>query len=484
MTYIPENAADSHEMPVTGVAEKLLRRYTAPLGVIDVSHSQAHYLRLTAWLSDRFPLLEQIYSRRQLDDSTLAVPGVFVYREQPRMVAQFFNNTLTQDGDNNHTLKSPRASGYTSYRTKPSLPTAGAEKLTKIKASGSKLDKVNTMPIVDATGINEINYKSSNEVQDKNDIHTWLIQEHKLKEAQENPDDGSLPLSQEQQPVWRLRRPPLDAVTLSNRHEALQENEPRPFAVEQNRNFSAKEKLLEPTQLDTNKSSGEVTQTISTLTNNLEEALIGRHLKADRRQETVKQIPASDQNVSEQGDRFPVYSGEILITAPKMASEPSISKRVLKVQAAMPIQTKIIIKPALESVSEISTVAFTPGQAQTTLANPFVWQNTRASSNLPWPGKVNGIGDEGDGAYAHSNLSGSNVSSPGSIVSESSVVNAQKHHENQQNFKSKEIVTPEFEIASPRLSKRQWAQLVDRVSRVIWNRLILDLDRRGIRVWR
>jgi hypothetical protein len=35
-----------------------------------------------------------------------------------------------------------------------------------------------------------------------------------------------------------------------------------------------------------------------------------------------------------------------------------------------------------------------------------------------------------------------------------------------------------------RLSKREWTQLVERLSRLIWHKLAVDLDRRGIRSWR
>ncbi|MGH8566159.1 MAG: hypothetical protein ACREXW_19585 [Gammaproteobacteria bacterium] len=35
-----------------------------------------------------------------------------------------------------------------------------------------------------------------------------------------------------------------------------------------------------------------------------------------------------------------------------------------------------------------------------------------------------------------------------------------------------------------RLSKREWAGLIERLSRLIRHRLAIDLDRRGIRLWR
>jgi hypothetical protein len=47
-----------------------------------------------------------------------------------------------------------------------------------------------------------------------------------------------------------------------------------------------------------------------------------------------------------------------------------------------------------------------------------------------------------------------------------------------------QVPIPFAERPRLRLSKREWAQLVERLTRVISRRLAIDLERRGIRVWR
>jgi hypothetical protein len=47
-----------------------------------------------------------------------------------------------------------------------------------------------------------------------------------------------------------------------------------------------------------------------------------------------------------------------------------------------------------------------------------------------------------------------------------------------------EEITPNSQTVSPRFSKKEWAQLIESVSKVIGDKLLADLDRRGIRIWR
>jgi hypothetical protein len=47
-----------------------------------------------------------------------------------------------------------------------------------------------------------------------------------------------------------------------------------------------------------------------------------------------------------------------------------------------------------------------------------------------------------------------------------------------------QTIVPIPERPRPRLSKREWAELIERLSRLIWHKLAIDLDRRGIRSWR
>jgi hypothetical protein len=47
-----------------------------------------------------------------------------------------------------------------------------------------------------------------------------------------------------------------------------------------------------------------------------------------------------------------------------------------------------------------------------------------------------------------------------------------------------EVITPNTQTISPRFSKKEWSQLIESVSKVIGDKLLADLDRRGIRIWR
>ena len=47
-----------------------------------------------------------------------------------------------------------------------------------------------------------------------------------------------------------------------------------------------------------------------------------------------------------------------------------------------------------------------------------------------------------------------------------------------------QTITPNTEHPPLRFTKREWTELIERLSRLIWHKLAVDLDRRGVRSWR
>jgi hypothetical protein len=72
----------------TALVQRLYRRYTEPLGLIDVRHAQAHYARIMRWtIAQRLPLLTKLAARQGGDDGVLAELGDWVYRAAPQVAA-------------------------------------------------------------------------------------------------------------------------------------------------------------------------------------------------------------------------------------------------------------------------------------------------------------------------------------------------------------------------------------------------------------
>jgi hypothetical protein len=58
----------AHGEPVSALCERLFRRHSEPIGVINVREAEQHYERIMGWIADRYALLELLLRRYRIDD--------------------------------------------------------------------------------------------------------------------------------------------------------------------------------------------------------------------------------------------------------------------------------------------------------------------------------------------------------------------------------------------------------------------------------
>src|SRR5262245_26354887 len=72
----------------TELAERLLRRRTEPLGVIDVRQPQQHYARTAGWVAQRFALLDHWKTRYGSDEDVTAANASLVFTSPAQSIAE------------------------------------------------------------------------------------------------------------------------------------------------------------------------------------------------------------------------------------------------------------------------------------------------------------------------------------------------------------------------------------------------------------
>jgi hypothetical protein len=58
----------AHEQQTSALCERLFRRYSEPIGIINVREAERLYERIIGWVAGRYALLEQLMSRYRMDD--------------------------------------------------------------------------------------------------------------------------------------------------------------------------------------------------------------------------------------------------------------------------------------------------------------------------------------------------------------------------------------------------------------------------------
>ena len=72
----------------TALGERLLRRRSEPLGVIDVRQPQQHYARTAGWVAQRFALLEHWKTRYGSDEDAAAAHASLVFAVPGQPIAE------------------------------------------------------------------------------------------------------------------------------------------------------------------------------------------------------------------------------------------------------------------------------------------------------------------------------------------------------------------------------------------------------------
>src|SRR6185503_5999768 len=83
-----DSPKQSDNLFVSDLNERLLRRATEPMGVIDVRYGQQKYFRIARWLADRHALFTHLMNRYRVEEAS-------AYGEHPFAIQR----TLDQSGN-------------------------------------------------------------------------------------------------------------------------------------------------------------------------------------------------------------------------------------------------------------------------------------------------------------------------------------------------------------------------------------------------
>lgn len=459
------------------LVQSLLHRYTAPMGVINVTHSQAHFNRLTAWLSGRFPLLAQLKTRRLLEEKFPAVPGAFVFRSHSS--SQTFSHSFVNDAIGkkaergiklDYSAKLPVSCNNPFLPSDPTVMT-NAQKTRGTRIAAEKSNNVIKVAKIDTN-------KEENQKKVKQSLRTSA--EQKITPELKENDFSALPQSDNHETVWRLRRVkgnyPDNKESSSNpKHvdsaAALENNidqsDPKIGSVSDRFYFNRYKK-------DINLSSGTI--------KNKTDSAFGDNSTQIVHQGTVRNLSDSEKKSSEQNQLLPIFS------------EPEVdkkmipgSKRVYQLRKQLVKQAKTINQSKISDSVTASRYDYqlpnsTANQSRTTADNPLIWRgqiNNKLDSLRQNSSQTNSVT-----THVLSKMPELAFLESGLLQPDENRLTAKGQNVKKQNTPIKENLISEFDHARNRLSKREWTQLIDRVSRIILNKLVIDLDRRGIRVWR
>ncbi|GKS69039.1 hypothetical protein W03_10430 [Nitrosomonas sp. PY1] len=457
------------------LARRLVKRATAPIGVIDTRRSQAHYLRLIEWLSSRFALPAQLKSRRQSGDSMLAASGVFVYRQQPPHSSYHTDTLVSKKNDTNHSDNSNRATGVVINRTQTGLPAKSSEHSTVCKTRFAKIHPVNTYSEVDTETVT-INAKDNHAV-----INPPLpAKEEKPKSITKNSENQPLPKPEQQQTVWRLRRASIESISGHDHSDITRTHDFRSTAIKKNDNFSIEASQPDSDQYFVSKQRKSATQAADTANAWPEKNQILKETIQANQKDTLPNVSTPETKMISHSKSASIYSRALIdkeLPLDYASPHPQAAKKAWQITTATNTRADPVYATNYERLS-------TPKQSPAASDTPLIRQQLRNSTLSFLRQRKNDIADPTT-AQVYDNIPELALRREGRSRSEFSTIESSwQQQKNKMDSPDKQAFMPELEHTHDRLSKREWTQLIDRVSRVIWNKLIIDLDRRGIRIWR
>jgi len=410
--------------PADPLLARLIRRHTHAVGIIDTYHTQKHYYALVGWLTSRFPLLAQLTRRSQSGDGQALRPEEMIYQNPPW---QFGHMAKEQ--------------GPSSNQDRPSIPTP-----KEIFPKNLNAIEPHLLPLPN--------------VPENQSGHRDLINHGDIDDNQEEPLGT----------IWRLRRATSQSSLnfVKGRFDKLTSSLPA-NATSINRKASHNQpvkNIADNTENDNR--TGQDEQALS------QPNKIPPTTRFFQKQNLEVDFPS----MLRQSNRESVRSSKPLIFA-KAEQQPVLS---------LPAETLPKVK---QWESSTQPKAGQNQNASNALANrqscPSKAVKTRELTNpeIPKPDLFIAQSPKGN-LRTDANA----LTKPGSPQGTDELINnlPSENHKDKTTMTSSppftEVITPNPQTMNSRFSKTEWTQLIDAVSKIIGDKLLTDLDRRGIRLWR
>lgn len=414
---------------------RLMSRHIHPMGIIDVYHAQKHYAGIAGWLENRFPLLDRLLKRRNTNDGFAAETGQLAYQVPIRQI-----------GDLNASQSFP----LSSLETTPSQPEF------KKKSDITLPDPAQKVRLGGASNAEERSRDA--EVKRTGNSH-------------ESPPAVT----------WRIRRAPspLPAKIPVIPADNVTYGEPEPFT-----RVNGTMTVQESPQTETN------TMIAPTGQGNAVPRQQERNEPFTRR----STVPAAVDNpaviLHQHPVNTPAPSGiDGLITIKNLAAPKVIQKIMIETKTK---NSRFASFPAMQKfTSQQTSTDLTPINPHPKATVTAFTQRTQALGMLeliqtelllPSVSKTKPIPPVETINSANQMVSPNGVphrrteelpkfkATPDSVTSGHSAINGDLP-----------TIPGSF---TPRFSKKEWAKLIESVSKIIWEKLLSDLERKGIRVWR
>jgi hypothetical protein len=523
--------AERRDPEPSALIERLLRRYTEPIGIIDVRHAQAHHARIAGWIEARFPLLIELAARHGLSGEGEAGAAEFIYAgralphpgEQPVWVpggAPVFaqqasrgggtleKSPLTPLGQRGEGENSQRAKGDSQTGNRKTLraaaeahpatsveppPSPAAERLEVSRLRRGRLRGGSVLPL--AKGEDE---KTTNDGQ-------GLPPSASLGESEDEavPSSPALPVVKSAKTVWRVPRAAPEPTTVLSpelTHSPGQALDFPRFPPTKPIGARIRRKHSDVSfPLTKRETQGGAEETSTTLDSLSVSSLVRERVNKLSLPPMDPDRKGPDRKGSVQNALLPRYFSA-MITAPAgrlpKGIEPSLDPRtrnVVQNDSNDPFsddsdlltptlsrrerELKKMPRPETGTSPETETIggdrnfkrlwlALAPKDVR---AVPLVWRRTSTTD----PDRTMEAGD----AREQRRMFPPGTSQQPSFgkLSRSDIT---------EHRPVSQTIVPIPERPRLRLSKREWAELIERLSRLICHKLAVDLDRRGIRAWR
>lgn len=450
---------------------RLLRRRSEPAGIIDVRHPQAHHARVAGWVAARFPLLAELAERHDLGGEDVAGTADFIH--VARRVPRSQDQAVPGPGIAARQHPGPGPS--------PPLPTGSSS------ASGNR-EGVGTAP-GRASGP-DLDLPAAGRPRVDDAVHAVSS----ATRLQGNPPLDHPPSRRKEPsaipaPVQSPPSPPAERFAASSPRrdgpqgpaatgESRGAVEPSPASL--NDKPPATRLATEPPPRSAAPSpvalDGKPPATVWRVRRGAPPAS-PRVLSAELTRSPAATVPSP----------LPQARSELVVRGmhPVLPVSPLAGRR----EQGSSLPPAPVLKRSVQSASlpRYSATATAAAMAdsrpqgreppplslplqemQDMHAVPLVWRKTPVSNKDRAPATQDSWARRPIIAHARS-LDGSGTRPRGGIAEQPPV---------------SQTIVPVPERSHPRFTRREWAELVERLSRLIWHKFAVDLDRRGVRLWR
>jgi hypothetical protein len=444
-----EHSVEASHFAGSELVDRLYARYKAPVGLIDVGYGQKKYAAIVNWLKNRFPLSEQLLCRSGSDGDSTIDHDSLILQNPPRSPGHLIQHSthyqsfLIHPANNETQLRRVSITALKSreHTYRPDNTVKVRTETKEVVKALSSATKVNTQPYEKSitSGIEQQHSQTLTDAQ----TFFPVTQQMETDQQQKVPDVQSVPSMHRHQEAgaetqWIVRRPGLadlfQPVNNSGQYNA------EPGRARELRK-AAPSNPTPSNILPVKESEYE------------EFTRISRYPKIKKSDSTAAPLPVLTLNTSKAG-----VDGEIRDNSPKPIStqvqypELELKPKWLEFAGGKSEQMNI-----LRSFTHAADQELTSKSGYKADTNAMIWRNDREK-----------------------------------VAERADTSKEEMYAQDSETFKMdpdtvrliENRSAPRLETRDIRFSKREWAQLIETLSQVVWKKLLIDFERRGIRVWR